>query len=201
MIGRHSFNIGGGFMKKSLWSLTLLLALLSYLPAFAAPAPAKKEAMLQLMFVQSAKGVAFDENKMTLKGISPSTIFFADRPERITGHLTVPAFLKEWDEGKDSFKADPPNATLSIFSETKVDYVVVELMNPRLEGEDLSYDVRVLQGTPPAKGGISSLFIDWYSYPYGPYGYGPYYHRNWYTGPAYYHRPGWYAYPGYRYNW
>lgn len=186
-------------MKKS--SIAVLLALfgLSILTPLRAAPPAGPEAdkgAVQLMFVQSAKGVAFEGNKMTLKGVSPSTIFFADRPERITGHLTLPAFLKEWDAGKDSFKADPPNATLSIFSDNKVDYVVVELMNPVMSGEDLTYEVRVLQGTPPAKGGISSLFIDWYSYRWGDYC-----HRNWYTGAVYCSRPGWYYYPGYRYYW
>ena len=127
----------------------------------AAPSDKDQVGQVQLMFVQTAKEVEFKGNQMTLKGVSPSTVFFSDRPERVSGHLTIPAFLKEWDEGKDSFEKDPPNATLSIFTEKDVQYVVVELMNPKLDGANLTYDVRVLQGNPPAKGGISSLFIDW----------------------------------------
>jgi len=184
-----------------------LFAFILPLSAFAAPS-ASEGGGVPVMFVQSAKNVSFEGNKMTLKGIGPSTIFFSDRPERMAGHLTLQQFLKEWDQGKDSFKNDPPNATLSTFEEKQVNYVVVEINNPQLKGEDLSYDVRILEGTPPTKGGLSSLFIDWVAVrfgggpyygpgpfvPYGPYGPGPYCRRNWYNGMVYCHRPGWYPY-------
>ncbi len=168
----------------------------------AAPSAKEGNSMVQLMFVQNAKEVEFNNNKMTLKGISPSTIYFSDRPERIAGHMTQNAFLKEWDAGKDSFAKDPPNATLSIFSDKGAQDVVVEISNPVLNGQNLSYDVKILQGDPPAKGGISTLFIDWVAVGYGyhPYRYAPrpyYYgpvtggcHRNYYTGAAYCYRPG-----------
>lgn len=60
-------------------------------------------------------------------------IFFADRPERMAGHFPVPHFLQMWDEGKDSFKNDPPNANLSILGEKEgATNVVVEITNPSL---------------------------------------------------------------------
>jgi len=34
------------------------------------------------LFVQSANGVAFKDGVLSLKDVSPTTIFFADRPER-----------------------------------------------------------------------------------------------------------------------
>jgi hypothetical protein len=39
------------------------------------------------LFVQTAKGMTFDKpgGKLTLAGVSPVTLFFADRPERIAG--------------------------------------------------------------------------------------------------------------------
>ena len=46
-------------------------------------------------------------------------------------------FLKEWDEGSDSFAKDPPNATISVLSaegDTVEDAVVV-LKSPKLEGD------------------------------------------------------------------
>jgi len=190
--------------KRFLALLSLIFGLsLSHSATLNAAPSGKDEAShVQLMFVQSAKEVEFKGNQMTLKGVSPSTLFFSDRPERVTGHLTLPAFLKEWDTGKDSFEKDPPNATLSIFTDKDVQYVVVELMNPKLDGTTLTYDVRVLQGTPPAKGGISSLFIDWVTVGFGPrpyyYGYGGgYCHRNWYTGGVYCARPGYWYRPPY----
>ena len=61
----------------------------------------------------------------------------------------------------------PPNAALSVVVDGKENTSVVELTNPRLDGTSLTYDVRLLEGTPPAAGSNSALFIDWW---YGPWG-------------------------------
>jgi hypothetical protein len=124
-----------------------------------------------LLFVQNAQGVSRDDGRMTLKGITPTTIFFSDRPQRIAGHMSTEEFVSLWSKGKDSFLADPPNATLSVFGEGKVSDVVVELRNPRLTGQDFSYDVRVLDGTMPPQGGACSLFIDVIGMPLTPVSY------------------------------
>lgn len=143
------------------------------------------------MFVQSAQSMSYKDGKLTLKKVSPSMIFFADRPERMAGHFPVTHFLKMWDEGKDSFKNDPPNANLSILGENEgATNVVVEITNPSLsEKGDLTYDVRVLDGDMPSEGGLSSLFIDWWVGPRGAVC-----HRNWYTGGTWCHFPGRYYY-------
>jgi hypothetical protein len=120
-------------------------------------------AEMSLLFVQNAQGVTYDSasKTLTLKGISPVVTFFADRPDRVAGHVLLPGFIKIWDEGSESFKKDPPNASLSIFDGKQVQSVVVELADPRLEAGQLSYTVlQVLDGELPASGGASSLFID-----------------------------------------
>jgi hypothetical protein len=124
-----------------------------------------------LLFVQNAQGVSLDNTKLTLKGISPSTIFFSDRPQRIAGHMSTKEFISLWSTGKDSFLADPPNANLSVFGESKVGDVVVELRNPTLTGQDFSYDVRVLDGKMPPQSGACSLFIDVIGMPLTPVSY------------------------------
>ena len=87
--------------------------------------------------------------------------FFSERPERIVGHVRNDLFLKQWTEGKNSFKNDPPNAALSIFSDkSRPAGAVVVLSNPRLDGKNLLYDARTLQGTLPAAGTETTLFID-----------------------------------------
>ena len=78
-----------------------------------------------LLFVQNAEAVSMENGKLTLKGVSPTTVFFSDRPARIAGHMTTKEFVPFWSEGKDSFLADPPNATLSVFDNDKVNDVVV----------------------------------------------------------------------------
>lgn len=143
------------------------------------------------IFVQTAKGVKFGEGTMTLRGVAPSMVFFADRPQRTAGHVPTTHFLNMWAEGQDSFKADPPNANLSILGDKEgATNIVVEIMNPRMQGEDLTYDIKVLDGTPPKEGGLSSLFIDWWVGPRGAVC-----HRNWYTGGAWCHFPGPYYRP------
>jgi hypothetical protein len=49
---------------------------------------------------------------LTLTGVSPDSIVFADRPVRAAGHLLTVHLLEEWSAG--SFAKDPPNATVSV---------------------------------------------------------------------------------------
>ena len=126
---------------------------------------------VQFLFVQNAKDVSFENGTLILHGVNPVTVCFADRPERIAGHMPTANMIPMWHEGKDSFTADPPNATLSVLSQGKMADVVMVLRNPRLTGEDLTYDVRMLEGTPPAQGGPCSLFIDVIGMPMTPYSY------------------------------
>ncbi len=142
---------------------------------------------VEFLFVQNAKSVSFENGTMTLHGVNPVTVCFADRPERIAGHMPTARIVPMWDEGKNSFTADPPNATLSILEQGKMSDVVVVLRNPRLTGEDLTYDVRTLEGTPPAQGGPCSLFIDVIGMPLTPYSYAGAERRAYRRG---------YAYPG-----
>jgi hypothetical protein len=88
-------------------------------------------------------------------------VFFSDRPKRIVGHVRNDLFLKKWTVGGNSFKSDPPNAVLSVFNEkTPPSGAVVVLSNPRLDGNNLAYDVRTLKGALPAEGIEGTLFID-----------------------------------------
>jgi hypothetical protein len=76
--------------------------------------------------------------------------------------------LDSWGGGDDSFASDPPNAVLSIFSEEEVNDVVVVLQDPALVGDQMSYQVEILDGEIPASGGASSLFIDMIGRPLTP---------------------------------
>ena len=140
--------------------------------ALAQPTPeAPKEA--DFLFVQSAKGMTFNKakNALTLTGVSPVTIYFTDRPERIAGNMTTRRFVPFWSEGKDSFKSNPPNADISIVEGSELKQIIVELQDPVLKGDSLTYTVKVLQGTMPAKGADVSLFIDIIGRPWTPMSY------------------------------
>jgi hypothetical protein len=117
---------------------------------------------VQYLFVQTAHGVTFHGDKMTMHGVAPTTLFFSDRPERIVGHGATEEYVSDWSKGDDSFASDPPNATLSILGDKgeEIKDLVVTLEDPRLMDGNLTYTVKVLDGSPPAIGGASALFID-----------------------------------------
>jgi hypothetical protein len=114
------------------------------------------------LLVQTSKGLAFDKATSTLSliDVSPVTLFFSDRPERIAGNMKTSAFIPFWSHGKDSFAKNPPNADVSIIDGDTMHQVVVVLHDPVLDGNTLRYKVNALQGEVPAKGTDVSVFID-----------------------------------------
>ena len=159
--------------RRNFIAAATLLA--SAAPLRSALAQASKEGAKQadFLFVQTAKGMTFDKatSKLTLTGVSPVTVFFADRPERIAGNMPTKVFVPFWSKGKDSFLSDPPNADLSILEGDTVQQVVVVLQGPVLKGDALTYTVKVLEGSMPAKGASVSVFIDVIGMPLTPVSY------------------------------
>src|SRR5271169_5225266 len=171
--------------------------------AIAAPAqktigsPAK-DAMIPSLAVINSRGASLQGNTLTMTGVSINSIVFADRPYRAAGHVLTKHFLKEWDEGSDSFAKDPPNATISVLGAEgdSVEDAVVVLKAPKLEGDNLTFEVSVLEGSLSKATGPASLFIDWFA----ARGYG----GRAFAGGAGFHGGGyaggwhgaWYAHPG-----
>ena len=125
---------------------------------------------VQLLFVQNAQDVVMDNDRLTLVGVNPTTIFFSDRPKRIAGHMSTEDFVLDWQEktGKESFHTKPPNAAMSIFGDEEIVDVVLTLKNPRLAGGALVYDINVLDMEQPIPSGPVSLFIDPIGRPLSP---------------------------------
>lgn len=122
------------------------------------------------MFVQTARGITSDGGTLTLRDITPSTLFFSDRPQRVVGHMTTAEFVELWGEGDNSFEADPPNAVLSFLEsgdDAPTDAVIV-IKNPTLSDGQLSYSVDLLEGTVPRETGPVTLFIDPFGRPLSP---------------------------------
>src|SRR5258707_15352000 len=134
-------------------------------------ASGKQSKNVDVLFVQNAKNVSFSKGKLVLSGVNLVTVAFTDRPARMAGHMQTSKFVPLWSHGKDSFLKDNPNATLSVFSGDTVSDLVVELSNPKLSGDDLTYDTRILEGTLPAEGGPCALFIDVIGMPATPMSY------------------------------
>jgi hypothetical protein len=190
--------------------------------AISAPAQktigAAKSAMVPSLAVLNSRGAALQGDTLTLTGVGPNSIIFADRPVRSAGHVLTKDFIKEWDEGTDSFAKDPQNATISVLGAdgASVEDAVVVLKKPKLEGDKLTFEVSVLEGGLSKATGPASLFIDWFAARgyggravVGGVGYhGGAWHGAWYAHPAagavvgaaaagaYYHPAcGYYPYP------
>jgi hypothetical protein len=84
---------------------------------------------------------------------------------RTTQHV-----LEEWATGNDSFASDPPNATVSVLGKDGdgVRDAVVELKNPHMTGDQLTFDVRVLEGSLTGGDGPAAVFIDIIGMPFTP---------------------------------
>jgi hypothetical protein len=133
--------------------------------------PAKLEVEPSLI-VMTARGASLQNGKLILIGVSPNSIVFADRPVRAAGHALTSHLLEEWapgNEDSESFTKDPPNATVSVFSKDAlaVRDAVVVLKTPQLGGDQLIFDVDVLEGDLTGADGPASVFIDRFGFAYG----------------------------------
>jgi hypothetical protein len=151
-----------GPSRRELLAAGTGVAALAALAGSAGAETAPADGTADYLFVQTAKGMAFDtdQNRLTLRGVSPVTLFFSNGPERIAGNMETARFVPFWGEGKDSFLSDPPNAELSILEDGKLRQTMVVLHDPVLEGDDLHYTVQVRSGDMPVLGQDVSLFID-----------------------------------------
>lgn len=122
------------------------------------------------MFVQTAQGITSDGTTLTMSGVTPSTLYFSDRPQRVVGHMTTADFVELWAEGENSFQEDPPNAVLAFLEpgDDAPEDAVVVIREPRLEDGSLSYSIEALEGTVPAQAGPVTLFIDPFGRPLSP---------------------------------
>jgi hypothetical protein len=121
-----------------------------------------KTEIVPSLIVMNARGASLQGETLTLDGVAPSSIVFADRPVRAAGHMLTTHLLEGWGKGGEGFANDPPNATVSVFSkdEATVRDAVVVLKTPRLDGDRLTFAVQVLQGDLAGADGPATVFID-----------------------------------------
>jgi hypothetical protein len=148
---------------------------------------AAKPEVVPSLFVLNSRGATLQNGKLVLTGVSPNAIVFADRPVRSAGHDLTSRIVEDWGTGSDNFAKDPPNATVSAFQKDGggVRDAVVVLKNPKLEGENLAFDVDVLEGDIKGADGAAAVFIDIIGRPFTPMSFAGVARRTAYRG-AYY---------------
>ena len=119
---------------------------------------------VSLLFIQSSDGAKLTDSTLTLTGVSSQTIWFTDRPYRESGQMITAEFISKWGSGADSFADDPPNAGFSCEVGGELVNYVVELTDPSLDGDVLSYSVEAVGDDPlPSTlqcDAAADLFID-----------------------------------------
>ena len=121
--------------------------------------PANRHYSSALIVINSRAG-RLEGDKLVLDGVQPTATLFTSRPVRTVGHMPTPQMVELWRTG--SFAKDAPNATASVFSKdgASVADVVVVLKQAKLDGDKLTFDVHVLEGSLGKADGPASVFID-----------------------------------------
>ena len=119
------------------------------------------EALNNYMFVINFDTGSYKDGKLRLNGNGTSNvIYFTDRPDRESGHMSVKKFKSIWTKGINSFKSDPPNATLSAIIKGKDSNSIMIISNPVVIDSSIEFDVKEIEGIPPASFNTGGLFID-----------------------------------------
>ena len=157
-------------MNRRLALIPVAIGVLLALYPVAKLATAQPKPAASLLFVQMAQKIDYKKTDassgvMTLYDVPTQTMFFTDRPNRVVGNVPTSAFVTRWttDKGPNGFATNPPNAAVTVFQSDGAKTAIVELSNPRLDGNKLSYDVKVLQGISSTQAAEGVVFIDNFS--------------------------------------
>jgi len=133
------------------------------------PTATPKPEIVPSLFVLNSRGATLQGDTLTLTGVTPHSIIFADRPVRAAGHQATADIIADWGSGDDSFTKNPPNATVSVFGKDGlVKDAVVVLKSPKLDGDKLTFNVQTLEGDIAGADGGAALFIDIIGRPFTP---------------------------------
>ena len=124
-----------------------------------------KVAPMSYLFVQTAAKIDYKGGVLTLYDVPRQTMYFTDRPNRVVGNMPTEKFVARWvtDKGPNGFATVPPNAAVTVFQPDGPKTAIVELSNPRIDGNNLTYNVRILQGIGSTQPATGVVFIDDYT--------------------------------------
>lgn len=114
----------------------------------------------KVLFVQHADEAALSDGTLTLSGTGSHMIVFADRPLRAASIVPTEKLIEAWNEGKDSFAEDPPNAAVVGEVDGKATSLIVEITNPQLTDGNLAFDYTLLEGADSITLEKSYIIID-----------------------------------------
>lgn len=108
-----------------------------------------------VLLVQTGQDMTYQDGRLEFTS-SDDVSWFADRPNRDVGSMSLATYASSWDDGA-TFNADPPNAALEV---DMGEPSIVELVNVEFDGTRTTYEVRTLEGAVPPTGDHVTLMID-----------------------------------------
>lgn len=116
-----------------------------------------------ILIVQQAEAATFDGEFLTLENVR-ATVWFSDRPQRLTGRLTAAELVSAWT-ADGAFASELPNAAISFSGGQSEDTVIAILNGLQMSGDSVfRYEITVIEGVLPPSMEHVALFID----PAGP---------------------------------
>lgn len=112
------------------------------------------------LFVQHSETAQLSDGIMTLGGVNNHMIMFADRPFRAANTIATKDLVDIWTKGKDSFADDPPNAAVVGEVDGKPTTLIVEITNPQLSGDNLTFSYSLIEGEDSVTLEKSYIVID-----------------------------------------
>ncbi len=103
-----------------------------------------EEDRVQWLYVLTATQVDIDGSTWTLRGVDPNVLTFSDHPAREARWEHLATLINDW--AVLGFESDPPNTSVTWTDGGRPSSTAVEIANPILNGDVLSFEVTGLSG-------------------------------------------------------
>lgn len=120
-----------------------------------------RAARTAITFAQVARGAAFQNDRLTLEDLEPTTIWLTHDPARRVGHMATGTFLDLWFHPESGLAAaglrgvlGRADADAQLLGDT-----VLRVFRPRISGSGLQYDAVLCSGSLPGTVGSCVLFL------------------------------------------
>ncbi len=112
----------------------------------------QKESLLFVLRAETAVIAKEDSGyTLTLEGMDNKVLYFADRPVRLAGFITMDNLMNDWAKGANSFQDNPPNAAfvhgnLKTNDKGMAAAIPLELINPVASENGWMFHLKKLDG-------------------------------------------------------
>ncbi|WP_147235328.1 hypothetical protein [Ruegeria sp. A3M17] len=134
-------------MSRILKNASVILASLGLATAAVAGSSDDNSAPESFLFVESGEKAKLADGQLILLGVGDEVSVFSDRPYRDAGFITRAELFDIWGKGENNFEENPPNVALTGSVDGKSQVVILEISNPEVSGDQVTYDYTYVEGS------------------------------------------------------